>query len=85
MRTIKAVCENGQIVLPGEKAPKGRVNVVVTILDEETPRSKPSAVPRDKNAGREFVRRWRGILKGESVEGWQDQKAQELIEKRKRT
>jgi hypothetical protein len=82
MRTIKAVCEDGRIVLPGEKAPKGRVDVVVTILDEETPRSKASTVPRDKNPGKEFVRKWKGILKGESVEGWQDQKAQELIERR---
>jgi hypothetical protein len=73
MRPIKAVYEDGHLMFPEGTAPEGRMEVVVVFPDQ----SEPSP-PRDKNAGKRFVREWAGILKGCDVSDWKNQKADYL-------
>ncbi|MBU4272489.1 MAG: hypothetical protein KKE86_04080 [Planctomycetes bacterium] len=40
-----------------------------------------SAPARDKDAGKRFVEKWSGVLKGENIEGWKEQKIAELEKK----
>ena len=75
MRSVKAVYENGHLVFPETQPPKGRMNVVVTFLED---RGAPEA---DKNAGKLFVSRWTGIIRDSHIEGWKDHKAERLKEK----
>jgi hypothetical protein len=76
MRSMKAVYENGHLVFPEGNGPAGRMEVVVVFPD-----MGESTVPRDKDAGKRFVREWSGILKGCDIGDWKDQKADYLMRK----
>ena len=73
MRSVNAVYENGRLFFPEGDGPEGRMEVVVVFPDQGE-----SAPPRDKDAGKRFVREWSGILKGCDVSNWQDEKAEYL-------
>jgi hypothetical protein len=75
MLTVKAHYENGQIVLPPGNFPQDSQEVLVTFLNPSL-----SSSPR-KNAGKQFVAKWKGVLKGCSIEGWREQKAEDLARK----
>jgi hypothetical protein len=53
--------------------PEGRMEVVVVFPDQGE-----LAAPRDKDAGKRFVREWTGILKDCDIGNWKDQKADYL-------
>jgi hypothetical protein len=75
MHTVKGVYENGQIMLPEGQYPPGRQDVIV-LFPDSSDRSH-----HDPNAGKRFVQRWKGILKGCSIVDWRDQKAEYLMRK----
>lgn len=76
MPSVKAVYENGQLIFPEGNAPEGRMEVVV-IFPEQT----VEKLPRDKDAGKRFVREWSGVLKGCDISNWKDEKADYLMGK----
>jgi len=76
MRPIKAVYEDGHLMFPDGAAPEGRMEVVIVFPDQ----SKLSP-PRDKDAGKRFVKEWSGVLKGVDIEGWKEQRIADLEEK----
>jgi hypothetical protein len=76
MRPIKAVYENGHLMFPDGTAPDGRMEVVVVFPDQSEP-----APPRDKDAGKRFVEKWSGVLKGVDIEGWKEQRIADLEKK----
>jgi hypothetical protein len=76
MRTIKALYENGHLMFPEGVAPEGRMEVVVVFPDHAEP-----TAPRDKDAGKRFVEKWSGVLKGVNIEGWKEQRIAELEKK----
>jgi hypothetical protein len=76
MRSVKAVYENGRIIFPKGSLPEGRMEVVVIFPDTSEP-----VVPRDKDAGKRFVREWSGILKDVNIEGWKEQRIADLEKK----
>lgn len=76
MRPIRAMYENRHLIFPDGSEPEGRMEVVVVFPD-----SGESAPARDKDAGKRFVEKWSGVLKGENIEGWKDQKADYLMDK----
>jgi hypothetical protein len=74
MRPVKAVYENGHVIFPGESAPEGRMEVVIVFPDEgESPSLNP-----DKDAGKRFVEKWSGALKGVDIEGWKERRIADL-------
>ena len=73
MRPVKVVYENGHLIFPEGSGPEGRMEVVVVFPDQGEP-----VAPRDKNAGKRFVEKWTGVLKGVNIEGWKDEKAEYL-------
>ena len=73
MRSVKAIYENGHLIFPEGNGPEGRMEVVVIFPDENRVRR-----PRDKDAGKRFVREWSGILKGCDISNWKDEKAEYL-------
>jgi hypothetical protein len=75
MIAVKAVFDNGQVVFPPGTLPEGRREVIVTFLDEET------AEKRDPEAGKRFVEKWKGVLKGVDIGDWKDQKADDILRK----
>ena len=75
MIAIKAVFDNGQVVFPPGTLPEGRREVIVTFLDEETTEK------RDPEAGKRFVEKWGGSLKGMDIGDWKDQKADDILRK----
>jgi hypothetical protein len=75
MIAIKAVFDNGQVVFPPGTLPEGRREVIVTFLDEETMEK------RDPEAGKRFVEKWCGVIKGADIDNWKDQKAEEILKK----
>ncbi len=76
MRPTKAVYENGRLTFPESRAPAGRMEVIVIFPDQgEIARS------RDKDAGKRSVEKWTGILKGCDIEGWKEQRIEELEKK----
>jgi hypothetical protein len=70
---MKAIYENGHLLFPDGSAPEGRMEVVVVFPDQGE-----SVPPRDKDAGKRFVREWAGVLKGCDVSNWKDDKAEYL-------
>jgi hypothetical protein len=78
MRSIKAVYENGHLVFPEGNGPEGRMEVVVVFPDQS---ERVPSRNRDKNAGKRFVQKWRGILKGVNIEGWREQRIADLEKK----
>jgi hypothetical protein len=78
MPSVKAIYEDGQVVFPDGNGPEGRMEVVVVFPDHGQP-----APPRgkDKNAGKRFVQKWKGILKGVNIEGWEEERIAELEKK----
>jgi hypothetical protein len=78
MRSIKAVYDNGHLVFPEGNVPEGRMEVVVVFPD---PGERVRSCSRDKNAGRRFVQKWKGILKGVNIEGWKEQRIADLEKK----
>lgn len=76
MRSLKAVYENGRILLPEREAPQGPIDVIVTFLDEENTAEKPK-----KDAGKRFVEKWMGVIKGSNIDDWKDRKVKDLLEK----
>ena len=54
----------------------GRMEVVIVFPDQ----SKLSP-PRDKDAGKRFVKEWSGVLKGVDIEGWKEQRIADLEKK----
>jgi hypothetical protein len=76
MRSVKAVYENGHLMFPDGSVPEGRMEVVVVFPDQGE-----SSPPRDKDAGKRFVRQWTGILKGANIEGWKDRRIAEIGKK----
>ncbi len=76
MRPVKAVYENGHLMFPEGLAPEGRMEVVVVFPDQGE-----SAAPRDKDAGKRFVEKWTGVLKGVDIEGWEEQRIADLEKK----
>jgi hypothetical protein len=78
MRSVKAVYENGFLMFPEGTAPEGRVEVVVVFPDRNEPRATSK---KDKNAGKRFVRKWKGFLKGVNIEGWREQRIADLEKK----
>lgn len=76
MRPVKATYENGHLIFPGGSGPEGRMEVIVVFPDPGE-----SAPARDKDAGKRFVEKWSGVLKGENIEGWKEQKIAELEKK----
>jgi hypothetical protein len=81
MQVIEAVCEDGRIILPQDQAPKGRVNVIVTVLTPTGDDQDEAEPLHDVNAGREFVRKWSGVLQGHNIEGWRERRARDRLEK----
>ncbi len=73
MRSLRAIYENGQIVFPEDDAPQEMGRVIITFLDDDS--GEPS---RPKDAGKRFVKKWRGVIKGSSIDDWKDQKAKHL-------
>lgn len=80
MRSVKAVYENGHLMFPDGPAPEGRMDVVVVFPDQLPDQGEPSP-PRNKNAGKEFVEKWSGVLKGVDIEGWKEQRIADLEKK----
>lgn len=78
MRSLKAVYENGHLVFPEGNGPEGRMEVVV-VFPDQAGRTPPR--DKDKNAGKRFVRKWKGILKGVNIEGWKEQRIADLEKK----
>jgi hypothetical protein len=76
MRSVRAVYENGHLVFPEGNGPEGRMEVVVIF-----PEKNESVAARDKNAGKRFVEKWSGVLKGVDVEGWKEQRIADLEKK----
>jgi hypothetical protein len=76
MHRIKGLYENGQVTFPEGAAPEGRMDVVVIFPDPREP-----TPPRDKNAGKRFVEKWSGVLKGADIEGWKEQRIADLEKK----
>jgi hypothetical protein len=54
------------------------MEVVVIFPDQGRP-----APPRrkDKNAGKRFMQKWKGVLKGVNTEGWKEQRIADLEKK----
>jgi hypothetical protein len=77
MRSVKAVYENGHLVFPDGNGPEGRMEVVIVFEEGKPvpPRNK------DKDAGKRFVQKWKGILKGVNIEGWKERKIADLEKK----
>jgi hypothetical protein len=76
MRSARAVYENGHLVFPEGDGPEGRMEVVVVFPDKtETNRH------HDRNAGKRFVEKWAGVLKDANIEGWKEQRIEELEKK----
>jgi len=75
MIAVKAVFDNGQVVFPPRTRPEGRQDVIVTFLDEDTTEK------RDPEAGKRFIEKWSGVLKGANIENWKDQKAEDISKK----
>lgn len=75
MHTIKGIFENGQIILPEGQYPMGRRDVIVLFPDVDSPNAK------DRTAGKKFVQKWQGILKGCNIDDWKDRKADDLQRK----
>lgn len=73
MRSVRAIYENGKITFPQGDVPQGKGNVIVTFLDDDT-----ADVSRPKDAGKEFVREWRGVIEGSDIGDWKTQKAEYL-------
>ena len=73
MRSVKAIYEDGRLTFPEGDTPDGRMEVVVIFPDKSE-----SAPPRDKDAGKRFVKKWSGILKGCDISNWKDEKAEHL-------
>ncbi len=78
MRSLKAVYEDGQVLFLKGQTPEGRMDVIVTFLDSGNVAEKPK-----KNAGKRFVEKWTGVIKGADIDGWKDRKAEDLLEKHK--
>ena len=76
MRSVKVVYENGHLIFPEGSGPEGRMEVVVIFPDQ----GEPVAL-RDKNAGKRFVEKWTGVLKGVNIEGWKEQRIADLEKK----
>lgn len=75
MHTIKGIYENGRITLPEGQYPPGRRDVIVLFPDVDGPAGK------DRTAGKRFVQKWQGILKGCYIDDWKDRKADDLQRK----
>ena len=76
MRSAKAVYDNGHLVFPEGDGPEGRTEVVIVFPDKtETGR------PRDRDAGKQFVEKWAGVLKDTNIEGWKEQRIEDLEKK----
>jgi hypothetical protein len=73
MQPVKAVYEDGHLVFPEGNGPEGRMEVIVIFPDKDE-----SAPTRDKDAGKRFVREWKGVLKGCDISNWKDEKAEYL-------
>ncbi len=80
MQSVKAVYDNGHLLFPEGNGPEGRMEVVVVFPDQAE-----SAPPRDKDAGKRFVREWKGVLKGCDISNWKDEKAEYLEAKGRET
>jgi hypothetical protein len=78
MQPMKAIYEDGRLVFPEGNAPKGRMEVVVVFPD---PGESPPARKKDKDAGKRFVQKWSGVLKGCDISNWKDEKAEYLLKK----
>lgn len=76
MRSVKVVYENGHLIFPDGSGSEGRMEVVVVFPDQGEP-----IAPRDKNAGKRFVEKWTGVLKGVNIEGWKEQRIADLEKK----
>jgi hypothetical protein len=63
-------------MFPEGAAPEGRMEVVVVFPDQCEP-----APARDKDAGKRFVEKYLGILKGANIEGWKEQRIADLEKK----
>jgi hypothetical protein len=75
MHTIKGIYENGQVTLPKGQLPSGRQDVIVLFPEINNPEGK------DLTAGKRFVEKWQGILKGCNIDDWKNQKADDLQRK----
>jgi hypothetical protein len=76
MPSVKAIYEDGHLVFPEGNGPEGRMEVVVTFPD-----ANESTIHRDKDAGKRFVEKWSGVLKGVNIEGWKEQRIADLEKK----
>ena len=76
MRSVKVVYENGHLIFPEGSGPEGRMEVVVVFPEQSEP-----VAPRDKDAGKRFVEKWTGVLKGVNIEGWKEQRIADLEKK----
>jgi hypothetical protein len=76
MQSMNAVYENGRLFFPEGNEPEGRMEVVVVFPDKSEPQP-----PRDKDAGKRFVKKWAGVLKGANIEDWKEQRIAELEKK----
>jgi hypothetical protein len=75
MIAVKAVYDNGRVVFPPGTLPEGRRDVIVTFLEEE------NTEKRDPEAGKRFVEKWEGVLKGVDIGNWKEQKAEDILRK----
>jgi hypothetical protein len=76
MRSMKAVYDNGHLLFPDGNGPEGRMDVVVVFPEKTQPAS-----PRDKDAGKRFVEKWSGVLRGVELDNWKEQRIAELERK----
>jgi hypothetical protein len=73
MQSLKAIYEDGHVRFPEHREPKGRINVIITFLEED-------GVPSDKamNAGKRFVEKWAGVIEGRDLEKWRESRTEYL-------
>lgn len=77
METVEAIYENGKIKFLDKNLPRRKFRVLVTFLEEVEAQTKPEK----KMTGKEFVEKWRGVLKGANIKDYKEERLKYLEEK----
>ena len=75
MLAKKAVYENGKITFPDKQIPKGKMDVIVTFL-QNTP-----VLDNLEGKRQAFIKKWAGFLKESQIDHWKEDKINYLQEK----
>jgi len=73
MQSLKAIYEDGYVRFPGNRGPKGSINVIITFLEKE---DSPSG--ETVNAGKRFVEKWGGVIEGRDIGNWKEGRTEYL-------